>query len=139
MARSENNGYSIVAIIAIGLAFGLGLAGLGIGIGLAIAVVKGQIISSVQWVVPVSTVALTGGLTVGVTMITVRGFKQAVKEPYYWLIPILAIFSGSIVDLCKEIYPTNNKIIKAIFGTITLLLFLQEEFFGNKKRRYLEL
>jgi hypothetical protein len=92
------------------------------GIGIACGILIGTI-ATVSWIVPIAGTALTVCSGVGATYLIVKIFKQASKKPFEWLVPILAILLGVIVELCKEAYEAEP-IRRIIFAGVTALLFL---------------
>jgi hypothetical protein len=123
-------------VIALGIAICFGLAGVGLAFnfiihGLAGSVIQGSLISTiVLYVTEASAIAVTGTIAIRVVNQVV---EKAKKDPYNWVLPVLAIFSGFIIDSCKELLSDSigktekgffSGFEKNIYGGVAGLLFL---------------
>jgi hypothetical protein len=123
-------------IVAWGLAIGLGLTGLGLllkwvlpalgaVVGIATSIISGGLIASSfnSWVVPAASAGLLIGGGSTLLLVFVRVAKEAKKNTFEWALPILAIFAGLVIDLCKELY-TEKPIARVIYATSVSALYL---------------
>ncbi len=124
-------------ILAYGVAVALGIAALGwalcqviqaIGaaIGIATTIITGGAlaVSLSSWIAPAAGIGLaaTGGATT--ILLLVKIVEQAKARPYEWTVPILAIVSAFVIDTCKELYDTNNSVVRIIYGASVTGMFL---------------
>jgi energy-converting hydrogenase Eha subunit C len=136
-----------LVIIAIGIAAAAVIAGLGwglgqllkflcIGIGIAASIIAGTtavgtVIAS--WVIPATATGLgAAGIFVTATVLFNVTVKVK-KKPYEWLVPLLGVFSGFLINLSKEYY-FDVPIAKIIFATISALLVVVGGVLFKKKR-----
>jgi hypothetical protein len=78
--------------------------------------------ATVPWAVPVASAGL--GLAGGTLLIQilVKATREATKEPYDWVVPILGILGGLILDVAKE-YALDNLVVKiALSAAVAFLI-----------------
>ena len=115
-----------VALVGFGWCCKLAIPAFGAAVGIAVAVISGGLVGSgivASWVVPVASAGLAIGGGAGGLYILVKVVKSASKKPFEWILPVLSVFSGFIVDLCKEVY-AGDAILRIAFGAITVAVFL---------------
>jgi hypothetical protein len=115
--------YVLVAIAAItGLVFLIPNLIIAVGTAIGLAFGGGAVAASaVPWAAPVAAVGLgaTGGaMTI---IVLVRAVKHASEEPYDWVVPILGIGGGLILDVAKE-FALGNVAVKIALSAVVAFL-----------------
>jgi hypothetical protein len=116
-------GWALFAIIqAIGIAIGTAGALINEGI---------KLTSGMAWWAGLG-LTLAGLSTTVVVVIKV--FQKAEANPYAWAAPILAIVSGFVIDMCKELYDTDSSTMRMVYGGCATGMFLIGSFLWNQKK-----
>jgi hypothetical protein len=115
-----------IVVVAAGYALSLAIPAIGVAIGLAGTILAGGIVATgtlASWVVPVAA----GGLGIAGTgagaFVLVQIVKMARREPFYWILPIIGVFSTFVTDLNKELYHLPG-IPQIAYGAATALAFV---------------
>jgi hypothetical protein len=128
MGNSKN---SPLSIIAFGIAISIGIVAAGFAIsllvssvGLAIGVGSGtQILNDLfsVWVTRLAGVGLAaGGATVFIKTV-VDSREKIIEKPKQWVIPILAIAAGFLVEVDKT-FVAEGIVTKILFSSISVLM-----------------
>jgi hypothetical protein len=96
---------------------GIAIAGLGLGISVAVT----SIVAGGE-----SMIELIVNLTVKIK----DNFKN---HRYEWALSAFAILSAFVIQICKDLLPSDNEIIKEIVGAIIALIFLFSGLIWRKK------
>jgi len=112
------------ALALVGLGLKLALPALGAGIGLAIAIASGGVAVAGQvasWALPVGAVALAGAGAGTAVIVLARVVRGAAERPFEWLLPVLSVGSGLLVEVSREFYP-GDALRRILFGATSSLL-----------------
>jgi hypothetical protein len=98
-------------IVAVGAAGGLAFGG------------AAASAAAVPWAVPLASAGL--GLTGGsvLVLVLVRAAREATKEPYDWVVPIVGIIGGLTLDVAKE-FALDNALVKIVLSAAVAFLMV---------------
>ena len=139
---NNSNAWYLIPILAISIfivLFGIGYSlywvfqGLFAGVGIAIGFIVTGISAS-----PIVIYIGSLGFAVGGSTYFYREFKRVTGKSYGWIIPILALISGFVIEITKELFP-GEPMIKHIIGFITGMAFLIAGTLWIKRKWYYRL
>jgi hypothetical protein len=115
-----------LAIFAAGISTQWLVPALGAGFGIATNIISKGIFggnTDYSWVIPTGSggLVLIGG--VGVVFLLIKIVKQAKKQLYLAVLPLLAVLAGFCVDMCKGFYP-DYPLVRIGFGAVTSAIFV---------------
>jgi len=100
------------------------LPAIGVMIGLAVAVSTTGLATAgavASWTVPVASVALAVAGGSALVVVLVKAGKEAASEPFEWLVPLLGILGGLMLDVAKE-FGIHNEMVKIAVTTVIAFL-----------------
>lgn len=111
-----------IAIICVGLSFLLPALGVAAGLAWSIGTTGSAVgISVTPIVVSAAGYGLAGAGLASATYVVVHITKQVQKEPFRWLLPVLGVFNGLLVQICSD-YWEGPKLVWTGIAAISALL-----------------
>jgi hypothetical protein len=77
-----------------------------------------------SWVAPVAGGVTAGGAAIGVIYVYRVVLKKAKEDPFEWLLPIISLVGGFVLDFSAELFYENNEFEKIFYKAATGMVFL---------------
>jgi hypothetical protein len=107
VSSQKNSSVALPAAgVAAGLAWSIGATGTAVGI------------SVTPTLVQLATYGLAGAGVGSATFVIVKVAKRVQQEPFQWLLPILGVVNGFLVQVCSD-YWSGPKIVWLALSTIS--------------------